>query len=142
VAPYSLRWTITMSDVVPVLAPPVTATRVITAADGTVGLEEYVVRETRAEEYTRRDGTKGRRIVLTTGSGFGAISDSGTLTETHTIFVKAVDRAGNETKSEPVIIRVSHKPKSPAPTSAVWPAAPVASAPPGPSRTPDQEPPG
>ncbi len=34
------------------------------------------------------------------------------LTETHTIYVKAFDRAGNETESEPVIIRVRHKPKT------------------------------
>ena len=142
VAPYSLRWTITMSDVVPALGPPVTATRVITNPDGTVGLEELILRQTQAEEYTRRDGTKGRRIVLTTGSGFGAIYDSGTLTETHTIYVKAFDRAGNETKSEPVIIRVMHKPKSAQKTSAAWPAAPAALAPPGRSREPGQGPPG
>jgi len=111
VAPYSLRWTITMSDVVPVIAEPITATRVITNSDGSVGLEEYIVREVKAEPYTRKDGTKGSRIVLTTESGFGAIVDSGVLTETHTIYVKAFDRAGNEAKSEPVRIRVMHKPK-------------------------------
>jgi hypothetical protein len=111
VAPYSLRWTITMSNVVPVMGPPVTATRVITNPDGTVGLEEYLVRQVEAQNYTRKDGTKGTRVVLTTQSGFGAIADSGVLTETHTIYVKAYDRAGNEVKSEPVRIRVMHKPK-------------------------------
>jgi hypothetical protein len=121
VAPYSLRWTITMSDVVPALGPPIMATRTITNPDGTVNLEEYVVQQTSAEEYTRKDGTKGRRIVLTTDSGFGAISDSGVLTETHTIYVKAFDRAGNEAKSEPVVIRVMHKPKESKKTSAAWP---------------------
>jgi len=50
-------------------------------------------------------------VVLTTESGFGAIVVSGVLTETHTIYVKALDRAGNEAKSEPVRIRVMHKPK-------------------------------
>ena len=49
--------------------------------------------------------------MLTTESGFGAIVDSGVLTETHTIKVKAFDRAGNEAESEPVQIRVMHKPK-------------------------------
>jgi membrane peptidoglycan carboxypeptidase len=111
VAPYSLRWTITMSDVVPVIAEPVTATRMITNSDGTMGLEEYIVREVKAEPYTLKDGTKGSRVVLTTESGFGAIYESGVLTETHTIYVKAYDRAGNEAKSEPVKIRVMHKPK-------------------------------
>jgi hypothetical protein len=120
VAPYSLRWTITMSNVVPVFAPPVMATRVITNPDGTVGLEEYVVRETKVEEYTRKDGKKGQRLVLTTDSGFGAIADSGVLTETHTIYVKAFDRAGNEAKSDPVRILVMHKPKEPKKTSALF----------------------
>jgi hypothetical protein len=92
VAPYSLRWTITMSD-------------------GTIGLEEYIVREVKVEPYTADDGTEKSRIVLTTESGFGSIYESGVLTETHTIYVKAYDRAGNEAKSEPVRFLVMHKPK-------------------------------
>jgi membrane peptidoglycan carboxypeptidase len=111
VAPYSLRWTITMSDVVPVASAPITATRVITNPDGTMGLEEYLVRETKVETYTRADGTEGQRLVLTTDSGFGAIVESGVLTETHTIYVKAFDGAGNEAQSDPVRILVMHKPK-------------------------------
>jgi membrane peptidoglycan carboxypeptidase len=118
VAPYSLRWTITMSDVIPVVAPPITATRVITNPDGTMSIEEYVVREAKPETYTRQDGSEGNRVVLTTESGFGAIYESGVLTETHTIYVKAFDGAGNEAKSEPVRILVMHKPK-PKKTSAL-----------------------
>ncbi len=125
VAPYSIRWTITMSDTVPKLGPPIMATRVITNPDGTIALEEYVERETKLERYKRADGAQGERIVLTTASGFGAIYESGVLTETHTIYVKAFDRAGNETKSEPVVIRVGHKPK-PKSTGALWPSSPVA----------------
>ncbi len=125
VAPYSIRWTITMSDIVPRLGPKIMATRVITNADGTVTLEEYVERETRLERYKRADGTQGERIVMTTASGYGAMYESGVLTETHTIYVKAFDRAGNETKSEPVRILITHKPKE-KPTGALWPANPVA----------------
>lgn len=125
VAPYSLRWTITMSNTVPRLGDTIIATRVITNADGTISLEEYVERETKLERYTRADGTQGERIVLTTASGYGAIYESGVLTETHTIYVKAFDRAGNETKSEPVRILVMHKPKETS-TSALWPTNPVA----------------
>jgi membrane peptidoglycan carboxypeptidase len=119
VSPYSLRWTITMSNDVPVLGPKITSTRAITSPDGTVRTEEYVARETRVEEYTRPDGTKGQRLVMTTASGFGAIVDSGIVTETHRITVKAFDRAGNEKESEPVYIRVMRKPK-PKPTSYLW----------------------
>jgi hypothetical protein len=84
---------------------------VITNPDGTMGLEEYLVRETKVETYTREDGTEGQRLVLTTDSGFGAIVESGVLTETHTIYVKAFDGAGNEAQSDPVRILVMHKPK-------------------------------
>jgi len=111
VAPYSLRWTITMSDVVPVLGEPIKGTRVITNPDGTLALEEYVISETKLERYTRPDGSQGERIILTTESGFGAIYEAGVLTETHRIYVKAFDRAGNEAQSEPVQILVMHKPK-------------------------------
>jgi len=111
VAPYSLRWTITMSNVVPVFGPQVMATRVITNPDGTLKTEDYVARETKVEEYTRPDGSKGERLVLITDTGPGAIYDSGVLTETHRITVKAFDRAGNEAESKPVQILVMHKPK-------------------------------
>lgn len=124
VAPYSIRWTITMSNNVPRLEAPIIATRVITNPDGSIALKEYIERETKLERYTRPDGTQGERVLLTTASGFGAIYESGVLTETHTIYVKAFDRAGNETKSEPVRILVTHKPKEK--TSALWPTELVA----------------
>jgi membrane peptidoglycan carboxypeptidase len=119
VAPYSLRWNITMSDTIPVMGPPITATRVITNPDGTMGLEEYVIRETKLEDYTRPNDSEGQRLILTTDSGFGALYESGVLTETHRIQVKAFDRAGNEAESEPVQILVMHKPKEKK-TSALW----------------------
>ena len=131
VAPYSLRWTITMSDVVPVVSEPIMGTRIITNTDGTLGLEEYVISETRLEDYTRADGSQGQRIVMITESGFGAIYEAGVLTETHRIHVKAFDSAGNEAESEPVQILVMHKPKEKK-TSALFGASastPVALAP-------------
>jgi len=120
VAPYSLRWTITMSNSMPVFGPQVMATRVITNPDGSLSTEEYVARETKVENYTRPDGTKGERLVLVTDTGPGAIYDSGVLTETHRITVKAFDRAGNEAESKPVQILVMHKPKEKK-TGMLWP---------------------
>ena len=117
VAPYSLRWTITMSNVMPALGPRITAMRPITNPDGTVGEKEVVVQETKVEKYKRPDGSTGERTVWLTESGRGAIIDSGVVTETHTIKVKAFDRAGNEVESKPVTIWVGHKPKQPKPTS-------------------------
>jgi membrane peptidoglycan carboxypeptidase len=111
VSPYSLRWTITMSNVVPTAGLTITGTRTISNTDGTARTETYTVRETKVEEYTKADGTKGQRLVLTTGTGFGAILEDSTVTEVHTIMVKAFDKAGNETDSAPVHIQVKHKPK-------------------------------
>jgi len=126
VSPYSVRWTIKMSDTVPVVSEPITATRVVTNPDGSIGLEEYVQQETKLEEYTRPDGSKGQRIVMTSDSGRGAIYESKVLTETHTIYVKAFDRAGNEAESEKVRILVMHKPKEDKnKTSALWPPSPA-----------------
>jgi hypothetical protein len=106
------------------------ATRVITNPDGSVGLEEYTVQETKLETYTRKNGSKGQRTVMTTGSGFGAIYESGVLTETHTIYVKAFDKAGNEAESEKVRFLVMHKPKEDKKkTGMLWPTAPVATDP-------------
>ena len=123
VAPYSLRWTITMSDVMPALGPKITEMRPITNPDGTIGVQEVVVRETKIEEYKKLDGSKGQRTIWLTESGRGAIIDSGVVTETHTIKVKAFDRAGNEVESKPVTIWVGHKPKQPKPTSWLEPLA-------------------
>jgi hypothetical protein len=117
VAPYSLRWTIVMSDVVPALGPKITEMRPITNPDGTIGLQEVIIQETKVEDYQKPDGSKGKRTTWTTESGRGAIIDSGVVTETHTIKVKAFDRAGNEVESKPVTIWVGHKPKQPKPAS-------------------------
>ncbi len=125
VSPYSVRWTIKMTDRVPKLGPAIIATRTITNTDGTVTLQQYVQSETKMETYTRKDGTKGQRLVLTTDSGFGQILDAGELTEVHTIYVKAFDKAGNEAESAKVRILVTHKPKEPQKTGLLWPASPV-----------------
>ena len=59
VAPYSVRWTIKMTDVVPKSGPTVYATRVITNPDGTVTTEQVIERETKTEKYKKADGTTG-----------------------------------------------------------------------------------
>ena len=100
-----------MSDVMPALGPRITEMRPITNPDGTIGLQEVVVQETKVEKYKRADGTTGERTVWLTDSGRGAIIETGVISETHTIKVKAFDRAGNEVESRPVQIIIGHKPK-------------------------------
>ena len=124
VAPYSIRWTITMSDVMPVFAgPTITETRAITLPDGAIVQKIVTVREVKIEDYTRPDGTKAQRQVLLSDVAPGAILDAGVLTETHTIYVRAFDRAGNWAESEPVRILVGHKPKDKdkPKTGVLWP---------------------
>ncbi len=111
VAPYSIRWTIVMSDVLPVFGPPITAMRPVTNPDGTVSLQEVVVEETKVEQYTRPDGTTAERTIWISESGRGVIVEGDVISETHTIKVKAFDRAGNEAESKPIQIIVGHKPK-------------------------------
>ncbi len=124
VAPYSIRWTIAMSNVLPTFGPRITEMRPVTNTDGTVELKEVVVEETKVEPYTRPDGTKGERTVWMHESGRGVIVEGSVITETHTIKVKAFDRAGNEAESKPVQIWVGHKPKPPK-TSWLEPIAPT-----------------
>ena len=114
VAPYSVRWTIKMTDVVPRSQPTVYATNVITNPDGTVTTEQVIDRETKNEKYTKADGTTAQRVIIMTGGGAGATVMDGKLHEIHTIWVKAFDKAGNEIKSSPVRIFVKHKDKEPA----------------------------
>ena len=120
-APYSIRWTIVMTSEKPIFGgETITSTRTITHPDGTVTEKPVLVRETKVEEYTRLDGTKGKRYVLLSEVAPGAIlEDTGILTETHTIYVRAFDRAGNWAESETVRILVGHKPKEKK-TSELW----------------------
>ncbi len=113
VAPYSIRWTIAMTNVMPVFGGEmITTTRTITNPDGTTREKAMLVRETKVEDYTLPDGTKGKRYILLSEVQPGAILDAaGVVTDTHTIYARAIDRAGNWAESETVRIRVMHKPK-------------------------------
>ena len=107
VAPYSVRWTIKMTDVVPKSGPTVYATRVITNPDGTVTTEQVIERETKTEKYKKADGTTAQHVIVMTRRrrrrdrhGREAARDphrSGSI---------AYDKAGNKIKSAPVRIFV------------------------------------
>ena len=106
VPPFNQKWTITMSDTIPLEdMAPITATRPITLPDGTVGEEVYTVTQVITE--TLPDGSL--RLIQQWDGGMMVISDTHGYTETHLIHVKAIDRAGNEAESEPVRIYIIHK---------------------------------
>jgi len=104
VSPYSVKWTITMSDTVPTLdMPPITARVPITQPDGAVIYEERPISTVEA------DPDDPTRIILTAENGFGIIHDSKGYTETHVIKAVAYDVAGNKAESQPVRIFVIHE---------------------------------
>lgn len=112
VAPYNVKWTITMSDTVP--SPDkigeIRTTEVITNPDGSLSLQEKVVSE------ISTDPNDPTRLVWTFENGFGIIHDSGGYTETHVIKAVAFDASGNQAESDPIRIFVSHqKDKGPKP---------------------------
>ena len=106
VPPFNQKWTITMSDTIPIEGmEPITATRPITLPDGTIAEEVYTVTQVITE--TLPDGSL--RLIQMWDGGMMVISDTYGYTETHLISVKAIDKAGNEAESEPVRIYIIHK---------------------------------
>ncbi len=106
VPPFNQKWTITMSDTIPIEGmEPITATRPITLPDGTIGEEVYTVTQVITE--TLPDGSL--RLIQEWDSGFMVISDTHGYTESHVLTVKAIDKAGNEAESDPVRIYIVHK---------------------------------
>ena len=106
VPPFNQKWTITMSDTIPIEGmAPITATRPMTLPDGTVVPETYTVTEVITQ--TLADGSL--RLIQKWDSGFMVISDTHGYTESHVLTVKAIDKAGNEAESPPVRIYIIHK---------------------------------
>ncbi len=123
VAPYSHRWTITMSDTIPIPGQVISATQVVTQPDGTLVLEEVRV----SEVFTQTDEAGGLRLIQRFADGRAIISDTLGYTETHVIKVRAYDAAGNVQESKELRIWVmhEHKPKKDK-TGALWPEEPIA----------------
>jgi membrane carboxypeptidase/penicillin-binding protein PbpC len=104
VAPYSLRWTIAMSDIVPSPYAHKVETQVITNPDGTISTTAPIT-----ITHSTVDTETGRVTQVFSG-GMSVMTDTGGYTETHQIHAVAYDAAGNETKSEQVRVEIIHKP--------------------------------
>lgn len=123
VAPYNAKWTITMSNTVPI--PGLVITRMEPVTDTATGavIGQQVITET--EVLTEQLPGGGLRYTQWFANGMGIISDSRGYTETHLIHVVAYDGAGNKAESEKVRIYVTHKKKEDK-ESRAWPAGPPA----------------
>jgi 1A family penicillin-binding protein len=103
VAPYSLRWTIAMSDIVPSPNARVVETEVVTNPDGTVTTIPITITASIVNTTTGR-------ITQVFSGGMSVMTDTGGYTETHQIYVVAYDAAGNKAESEQVGVEIAHKP--------------------------------
>lgn len=113
VAPFTKKWTISLTDRVPsLLRDPllISSTAVITT--GELYIEAQTLFDGRTITVTR--SITDMHVITTTAAyttGFGVIADTWGYTETHLIHVIGFDAAGNQTESEKVRIYTIHKPK-------------------------------
>lgn len=126
VAPFTKRWTIVMSDTIPIAPRGITGIVLINES-GYITLTQDMLNSLGAYTGTLmiHDGTC---ITLTQvfPSGMSIISDTMGYTETHAIHAIAYDAAGNQSESEKVQVFVIHKPKekpkvTPTPVAILWP---------------------
>ena len=131
VAPFTKKWTIAMSDTVPIW----TMDPIVISSTTSITLDEIWL-----EAQTLFDGTTitvtrsitDNHVITTTSAyttGLGVISDTWGYTETHILKAIGFDKVGNQAESQAVRIFTVHKPKeekkqTPTP-SAMTPLRPV-----------------
>lgn len=105
VAPYSLRWDLQLFG----QGAAQTIQQQVVQPDGSV-ITQTVPAAVYSLPETRADGTPTGRRFTVYENGFGfLVGANGAYTETHLIQVKAYDRAGNVTASQPVRVFVAKK---------------------------------
>jgi penicillin-binding protein 1C len=129
VSPFTLKWTISLSDTVPrmnVDPAVISATNTITIDD--LNIETNALLDGTVFTVTRSisDNLGITRTVAYT-TGFGIVADTLGYTETHLIHVVGYDAAGNQTESEKVRFYAAHLPKeekepTPTPVAALPPS--------------------
>jgi membrane peptidoglycan carboxypeptidase len=117
VAPYNARWTIVMSDTIPVAGTLITQTATVTSPEGIVS--EQVI--TLTEVITIADPLEpslALQYMQVYSGGLTIISDTTTITpalgytETHMLKFIAYDAAGNKTETEGTRFHVIHDPEA------------------------------
>jgi hypothetical protein len=117
VAPYNARWTIVMSDTVPVPGTLITQTQVVTNPDG--ALSQQVITLTQVITVPKPEASwEVLQVVQVYSGGLTIVQDTTTITpalgytETHTLQIIAYDAAGNKTESTPTTFSVIHDPEA------------------------------
>ena len=101
IPPYNTKWTITMSDTIPIPGTVVRETQVVQNPDGSLTTQVITITHVLTD-------SEGMRMQVW-ANGMTIISDTHGYTETHKIHVVAYDAAGNEAKSQEVYIHVVHE---------------------------------
>ena len=104
VAPFNQKWAISMTNIIPLPYRLVTTTETYMGADGQPAQRAVTLTHTII-------GSGEISLTQVFSSGMSIISDTAGITESHVIYVIAIDAAGNETQSEKVNIWTAHKPK-------------------------------
>ncbi len=117
VAPYNARWTIVMSDTVPVPGTLITQMQVVTNPDGT--LSQQVITLTQVITVPKPEASwEVLQYVQVYSGGLTIVQDTTAITpalgytETHTLQIVAYDAAGNKTESTPTTFSVIHDPEA------------------------------
>jgi penicillin-binding protein 1C len=118
VAPYSARWTITMSDTLdmPPAGTAITITQPVTNPDGTIGQEVITLTEvlTVTDPLTPDVPIQFQQVYsggLTLIKDTTAVTAGIGYTETHALKFIAYDAAGNKTETAPTTFTVVHDPE-------------------------------
>jgi penicillin-binding protein 1C len=130
VAPYSTRWTIVMSDTIPVAGTLVTQTQTLTNPDGTLGQQVITLTQVITVPNPQVPDQILQYMQVYSG-GLAIISNTTSITpgvgytETHSLKFIAYDAAGNKTETQPTTFSVIHDPEAleeEKPQAALWPA--------------------
>jgi membrane carboxypeptidase/penicillin-binding protein len=126
VAPFTLRWNVSLTQTQIQWEPPVYETRIVTSPDGAISTTEqitltYVVTVTQpitdpAELAALPPGFAPEKFIgyqKVFSNGWTLIDTTTGYSETHLVHVVAYDSAGNEAKSEPVSVLIIPRPEEP-----------------------------
>lgn len=122
VAPYSLKWTITMNDAI---TPTLKASKELSITMQVItttitATQEIAVGTNITANVTAPIKRKDERATVDLPNGYSVLWDGKTMTETHTIKIMAFDAAGNNKESKKVRFQVAHKPPDPNKKTGVW----------------------
>lgn len=105
IAPFNQKWAIEMLDIIPKPNVLITTTQTYSVENGIEASRVITLTET----FTELNSIGDVGITQVFSDGMRIFSDTLAITETHVIYVTAIDAAGNETESEKVNIRVMHE---------------------------------